>query len=121
MNEVTLQEVRIDRGRSVIHRTVPIHEVRVLRAVHGLEAVQVVDANAGTATFDTNSDIEIARLQRAYQRLNAPDPVLIAFPTGAQGLVEFGFSPSTNSPLAPEANTGLRTHKPAAPKAKKAA
>lgn len=111
-----LYAVHIDRGNDVITANKPEHEVRVLKVVHGDKAVRVQGEADEDGDFAANADTELARLQRTYRRINAPDPVAIAFPGGSRELVSFGFELGrAASDEAPQA--GIRHHA----KAKKAA
>lgn len=86
-----LVAVRVERGREVIALDVPKHEVDVLRAVHGPANVHEGAVTDEEMVLPVSADAEITRLQGKYKRINAPDPVLRAYPTGASALVAFGF------------------------------
>lgn len=117
---VTLQlvEVHIDRGRDVITVDVPLHEVEVLKAVHGVSgAVRIADPDTGEIDLDISADAEIDRLQRKYRRTGAPDPVTIAFRGGARDLERHGFVFGRKAQEAPP-QSGVYTRKPAKKAAK---
>lgn len=84
--------VEVERGRETIVVEVPEHEVEVLRATHGPGNVRIVQKDVGEAELDASADLEFTRLQRRYRRVNAPDPVLMAFRDGVRGLERHGFS-----------------------------
>lgn len=95
--------VEIQRGKYVITCEVPEHEVRVLKAIHGVdEQVQIVDKDAGEIELDANAHAEYARLQRTYQRTGAPDPVRVAYPMGAEDMRSFGFDADVAQAKAPQ-------------------
>ena len=103
--KLKLIDVEIDRGRDVVTVAVPAHEVRVLRAIHGPDKVREAPVQGGfDDTFDENVHAEYDRLTRKYRRINAPDPVRIAYPMGAEQLAEHGFSTTAPGQGAP---TGL--------------
>lgn len=89
---VKIVAATIDRGREVLHVYVPEHEVRVLRAVHGLKEVAVIDPYFEDGELSASAEDEFQRLTRKYHRLNAPNPVLMAYPAGARDLEREGFS-----------------------------
>lgn len=89
--DIPLVHVLIDRGSEVLNEHVPEHEVRVLQAAHGLDAVQAIGESNDTIALDDNADAEYARLERKYRRINAADPVRIAYPVGASQLADAGF------------------------------
>lgn len=108
--EVPLHDVLIDRGTTVISIPVPVHEIDVLRAVHGVAEVQDRGPNGEDAELDGSADAEWARLTRKYHRLNTADPVGIAYRTGPSALKAFGFELGRGaSQEAPQA--GIRDHK----------
>lgn len=96
MNVQTLQRVAIDRGNDVVTAVVPEHEVEVLKAVHGPNAVRMLDTDYDDAEYDANADAEYARLQRKYGRINDEDRVRIAFPGGPRDLERYGFKLTGN-------------------------
>lgn len=103
--KLKLIDVEIDRGRDVITVAVPAHEVRVLRAIHGPEKVREAPVQAGfDDTFDESVHAEYDRLSRKYRRINAPDPVRVAYPMGPEQLAEHGFDTQALGQAAP---TGL--------------
>lgn len=115
--EVTLIDVMIDRGRDVLTVAVPQHEIRVLQAVHGIDKVRPADKQEeDTELLDKSASAELSRMTRKYQRLNAPDPVRLAYPMGASQLSEFGFDPGIAG--APEQHAVIKKHKPAKKAAK---
>jgi hypothetical protein len=117
-----LHRVTIDRGRDVLTVEVPEHEIDVLRAVHGVAEVRDLGAGDDEITLDANADAEWNRLQRRYKRINAADPVIVAYRTGPSGLKARGFALGRGAvEAAPQA--GVRKHdKPKAePSAKKKA
>lgn len=99
-SEVVLPLVHalVARGTATaINVRVPEHELVVLRAVHGREAVQVqgpseFDGEVDTITLPASAEAEWDRLSRKYRRINAPDAVLAAFPMGASSLPGFDSS-----------------------------
>lgn len=86
------------RGTSTaINVTVPEHELPVLRVVHGGQSVQVLgpaeyDGEVDTITLPASAEAEWDRLSRKYRRINAPDPVPMAFPMGVTSLPGFDSS-----------------------------
>lgn len=110
---LTLQTVHIQRGKDVIVVTVPEHEVEVLRVVHGSANVRVADAEADTMEVEGNADAEILRLQSRYKRINAPDPVRLAFPGGPRDLAGHGFG---RGEVAEQPMSSLKNHKKPADK-----
>lgn len=109
--EVPLHDVLIDRGTTVIAIPVPAHEIDVLRAVHGVAEVRDSGPNGEDMTLDGSADAEWSRLVRKYKRLNAPDPVGIAYRSGPSALKAFGFELGRGaSQAAPQ--SGVRNHKP---------
>jgi hypothetical protein len=114
-----LVNVEIDRGKEVITASVPKHEVRVLRAVHGPEKVRETGDSDDELLLSTNADTEFARLQRKYARTNTADAALIAYPNGPAQLESFGFELNRGAQeAAPQ--SGIRIHKPEAAKPTKA-
>jgi hypothetical protein len=108
-----LHNVEIDRGTAVITVEVPEHEIRVLRAVHGVAEVQDKGESDDERDFDANADAEWDRLVRTYKRPNLPDAVQIAYPTGSGALKAAGFNTEgSRTKEAPQA--GVRNHKKAA-------
>lgn len=91
---VRLQLVAIQRGSDVISTIVPEHEVEVLRAVNGPANVRIEDPHVDDREMDASAEGELLRLQQSYRRINAPDPVRLAFPTGARDLAGYGFGAS---------------------------
>lgn len=84
--------VTIDRGEEVITTKVPEHEIPILKVVHGDDAISVEDEETPEEIeLDENADTEFKRLQRKYRRINAPDLVVRAFPTGSGELKHAGF------------------------------
>jgi hypothetical protein len=86
-----LVNVSIERGRDTITIEVPKHEVDVLRAVHGPSNVREGDLSGETLELSGSADAELQRMQNKYRRVNAPDPVRMAYPAGPRSLEEFGF------------------------------
>jgi hypothetical protein len=85
-----LVNVSIERGRDTIVTDVPEHEIAILKIVHGEHNVQVnEDADEDEAEFTKDADTEFQRLQAKYRRVNAADPVTIAYPLGAKSLDGF--------------------------------
>lgn len=114
-----LHNVEIDRGTAVITVEVPEHEIRVLRAVHGVAEVQDKGESDDERDFDANADAEWDRLVRTYKRPNLPDAVQIAYPTGSGALKAAGFNTDgSRSKEAPQA--GVRNHKKPSAKSKAA-
>lgn len=114
-----LHAVEIDRGNNVITTEVPEHEIAVLVAVHGRAAVQDKGVTDEEIELSTSADAEFARLQRRYHRINATDPVGIAYRTGPDGLERFGFALGRGVGEAPAQSMNKKHPKP--DKAKKAA
>lgn len=103
--KLKLIDLEIERGRDVITVAVPAHEVRVLQAIHGAVKVREAREQKGyEGEFDENVHAEYDRLTRKYLRINAPDPVRLAYPMGPDQLTDFGFDPMTAAKPAP---TGL--------------
>lgn len=95
----------VDRGRSQIRVDVPLHEVAVLRAVHGRNEVQVIERDVDEIALDAvngldpSAEAEWDRLERIYERTNEKgeavrDQCRLAFPAGPVALEQFGFSSS---------------------------
>lgn len=85
--------VQIDRGKTVICKAVPEHEVRVLKAMHGAGKVTKTELAADmepTADYYANAHMEFGRLENCYRSKDG-SPVALAFPGGAEDLVAFGF------------------------------
>lgn len=89
---VRVQTVEIDRGKDTLVTQVPEHEVEVLRVVHGPANIRVIEDDTDMLDMDASGEGEILRLQNVYKRVNAPDPVRIAFPGGARDLPGFNRS-----------------------------
>jgi hypothetical protein len=94
-NSVTLDlvGVLIERGKTVVSKGVPEHEVRVLKIVHGPGKVSKVDLAADMepdAVFHSNAYMEWGRLENVYRSKDF-NPVAQAFPGGPEDLVAFGF------------------------------
>jgi len=88
-----LLAVAIDRGRDTVTVDIPEHELPILQVVHGEHNVRVIeDAEEDEGEFTTDADTEFQRLQGKYRRVNASDPVLIAYPNGARALDGFTLS-----------------------------
>ena len=112
-----LVEVHIERGRDVLTVGVPKHEVDVLRAVHGPSNVREIGITDEEIELPNSADAEFQRLQNRYRRVNATDPVGIAYRIGPRGLEDFGFALGRGAREdAPQ--SGTRSHKPAKPAAK---
>lgn len=105
-----LIDVLIDteRGSTTLSDSVPRHEIEVLRAVHGFDKVHEIGKSDDEIELSANADAEWARLTRKYQRINAPDPVPLAFRTGPSGLKAHGFEVRGNYEPAPQ--SGVRKH-----------
>lgn len=108
-----LHNVEIDRSNSsVITTEVPKHEIEVLRAVHGRAAVRDLGPADDEIELNIGADAEWVRLQRRYKRINAPDPVALAYRAGPRDLEEFGFelgrAGATEAP-----QSSVKKHKPA--------
>lgn len=111
MNEVTLIDVEIDRGRDVLTVAVPKHEIRVLQVVHGSDKVRPAQVqNEDTELLTKSASAEYSRLTRKYARLNAPDPVRVAYPMGPEQFKDFGFDPGVAG--APEQHAVIKKHRP---------
>jgi len=111
---VPLVHAHIDRHRDTITALVPKHEIRVLKAVHGMDKVREGDPSDETITLPASADAEMLRLQSKYRRVNSPDAALTAYPTGAEGLERHGFELGRGSGEAiPQA--GIRKHRKPAP------
>ncbi|MEN5115849.1 hypothetical protein ABE488_00730 [Luteimonas sp. TWI662] len=108
--------VTIDRGEEVITTKVPEHEIPILKVVHGDDAISVEDEETPEEIeLDENADTEFKRLQRKYRRINAPDLVVRAFPTGPGELKHAGFKSggrSSNATSGP-AQSASRVRPPA--------
>lgn len=113
--EVKLIDLHIDRGRDVLTVAVPAHEVRVLEMVHGAGKVRRAPVQEeDTVLLDESAAAEYARLTRKYFRLNAPDPVRLAFPNGAESLPGF----DAGAKGAPEQHAVIKKHVKVKPEAK---
>lgn len=115
-----LYAVEITRGKDVITVDVPEHEVRVLKVIHDLPnaAMVAVKGPSGglgedqeTRELPVDINEEFDRLIRTYQRVNAPNPVLIAYPGGASELARFGFGVS-DGPVAQKPGSLVKKGKP---------
>lgn len=115
--------VLIDRGKTVISKAVPEHEVRVLKAIHKGK-VQTGDLAADMepeGQFHPNAHMELARLHACYRpdKDGGDNGIDRAFPNGAEDLVAFGFSLGDESELAKQprsisVNHGLEKRQKAA-------
>ena len=116
---LALHAVEIDRGKTRVTVEVPEHEIRVLRAVHGVAEVQDMGESDDEREFNPNAGAEWDRLVRTYKRPNMPDAVQVAYPMGVAALKDAGFTADgTRTAEVPQA--GVRNHKkPAAKAAKK--
>lgn len=117
MSKITLPLllVTIDRGDETVTTTVPEHEIPILKIVHGPDVVTVEDEDTGEEIeLDAGADSEFLRLQRKYRRINAPDLVVRAYPTGAKELTSAGFKSGGGKSDGP-AQSAART-RPAAKK-----
>lgn len=115
---VALHDITIDRGHEVLTDQVPKHEIDVLRAVHGPAQVQDLGESDEDMALSASADAEWGRLHRKYKRVNAVDPVPVAYRTGPAALKAFGFELGRGVvEEAPQA--GIRKHpKPKPDKAK---
>ncbi len=109
------------RGNETLSTLVPLHEIRVLKAVHGPDKVHDLGETEDEIELHASADAEFARMQRKYRRINSPDPVLLAYPMGASVLKDGGFAMDRGrTEAAPQA--GIRKHaKPKKADAKKKA
>lgn len=114
----------IDRGKTVISKAVPEHEVRVLKAIHKGK-VEVADKLAPDmepeGKFHPNAHMELARLHACYRpdKDGGDNGIDRAFPNGAEDLVAYGFSLGDERELAKQprsisVNHGLEDRKKAA-------
>ena len=115
-----LHNVQIDRGSTVLVSEVPEHEIEVLRAVHGRDAVQDMGEVEDDIELNIGADAEWTRLQRCYHRANAPDPVARAYPAGSRELERFGFELGRANEAAPAQSSFVKHPKPKVDKGKKA-
>lgn len=81
----------VDRGKNLIRVEVPEHEVNVLRAVHGMQEVQIIERDVDEIELEGSAEAEWDRLARTYARLGAPDPVRFTWPDGPVALTKYGF------------------------------
>lgn len=110
---VPLLLVSIDRGEEVISTKVPEHEIPILKVVHGEDSISVAEEDTGEEIeLDEGADSEFKRLQRKYRRINAPDLVTRAFPTGASALSHAGFKKGGDKNSGP-AQSASRVRPPA--------
>lgn len=91
-----LDLVEVKRSKdSVIGGEYPAHEIEVLKVIHrngdGTSKVTVLEKGVADKEVSDNADTEYARLLKAYNRVNAANPVPVAFPGGAADLTKFGF------------------------------
>ena len=115
-----LVDVSIERGRDTLTINVPKHEIDVLRAVHGPANVREGGITDETLELPAGADAEYQRLQNKYRRVNAPDPVRVAYPVGPKSLEDFGFDLGRGArEAAPQ--SGARKHTKPAAKEKPAA
>lgn len=92
-----LHHVKIDRDKEHVTTYVPAHEIRVLEAIHGFDKVKDLGPTDDTIDLDPSAVGEFARLRRKYHRINSPDPVLRAYPTGPRELEGFSASRSASA------------------------
>lgn len=111
MSTFDLLTVVITRGRDEVVAEVPEHEIPVLEAVHGAANVRVEGKADETIDLDADAEAEFIRLQQKYQRLNATDPALAAYPRGARDLESAGFVRAGGRREVPQA--GVYRHKKA--------
>lgn len=117
--ELKLVCVKVRRGNEVMNVTAPEHEVRVLKAMHGLDNVQQVaelDPEVESLEVEDNAEAEIARLDRRYKHNGQQrNPVDVAFPMRELDLERYGFKAGGPQAETPRSATTVR--KPAKKKA----
>lgn len=104
---------------------VPEHEIAVLRAIHGDEHVKAMGPTGGAEDpefIELVPDInaEWDRLNRKYRRINAPNPVEAAFPSGKDALAKLGFGTVAGAAGDKPPASMVVKHKPEKPKAEPA-
>lgn len=113
----------IDRGKTIISKAVPEHEVRVLKAIHkGKVTVgDLADDMEPEGQYHPNAHMELARLHACYRpdKDGGENSIDRAFPNGAEDLVAYGFSLGDERELAKQPrsisiNHGLDERKKAA-------
>lgn len=118
--EFPLFSVTIERGKDVLTVDVPEHEVLVLRAIHdvadGTERVKVVGPageadDPDTIALDADPRAELDRLNRKYNRINAPSPVRHVFPNGELDLRARGFDDLGAGPTLQKEGSQVIRHK----------
>lgn len=85
--------VLVERGKTVVSKAVPEHEIRVLKAVHSAAKVRKVDLSPDMepdGQFHANAYMEWGRLENVYRNKDS-NPVAAAYPGGPEDLVAFGF------------------------------
>lgn len=93
MSSITLSQVvvTVEYGNSALPTTVPEHEVPILKALHGSEAVKVVGKSDDDIELPASAEAELARLARKYDRIgNNSNPVPTVFPMPSL-MEKFGF------------------------------
>lgn len=85
--ELPLQLVRVVRDLDTISTEVFAHEVPILKAVHGPESVSVIDPEYGPGYLQNDASVEIARLERKYDRKNA-SVIARVFPLGVRDVAQ---------------------------------
>lgn len=86
-----LYPVTIRRSKEeVVGGLFPKHEIAVLRAVHRGK-VDVGQEPEDDREYSISAEGEFARLLKAYNRVNSPNPVPGVFMGGADDLAQFGF------------------------------
>lgn len=118
--EVKLVCVQIQRNHEVINSTVPEHEVRILKAMHGPDNVKVVaelDPEVEAKSLDDGPANELLRLHRLYTHKGQDrSPVDVAYPGGELDLERYGFIGSMETTEQVRSETKVR--KPAKKAAK---
>lgn len=111
LKEFGLVCVEITRNKEGIRLSVPEHEVRVLRAMHGdinTAIICEIPQEDEVAELPLSAEAEIGRLTRRYAR-GEDDPVVRAFPNGPLDLERYGFVSGSKQEDAP--THGGRNHK----------
>lgn len=111
-----LYPVTIRRSKEeVIGGLFPKHEIAVLRAIHP-NKVDVGKEPEDDREYSISAEGEFARLLKAYNRVNSPNPVPAVFPGREGDLEQFGFE-TGRSDIAQGAESLAVNHKANAKKA----
>lgn len=111
-----LVAVLVERGKTTISKSVPEHEVRVLKAVHGAAKVTRAELSPDMdpdGEFHANAYMEWGRLENVYRQKDV-NPVAVAYPGGPEDLVAFGFELGREGEMAEQPRSVSVNHQLAA-------